>query len=115
MEHIPECVLQLNEDCENNIIHLDDATNDHQMDYMLASSMNYHENFTVKMLKHIAQYYGFKPSTKTKKQDLIDFIVEFEQNDLHGDIVSRRCTLWSYIDALLDDPFTRKFVINMNH
>jgi hypothetical protein len=115
MEDIPECVLQLNYRCENNIIDMNASTSENQLDYMIASSMNYNENFTVKMLKNIALYYGFKSSSKTKKQDLIDFIVNFEQNELHGDIVSRRCTLWSYIDALMEDPFTKKFVINMNH
>lgn len=109
MEDIPDCVLEFNNDLEKNII-----SHDNQTDYMMASYMNYQENFTVKMLKNIAQYYGFKPSSKTKKQDLIDFIIEFEQDEMYGDIVSRRCTLWSYMDELLEDPFTRKFIINMN-
>lgn len=113
MEYIPDCVLKLNNEGEN-IIAQECTTNESQIDYMLASTMNYQENFTVKMLKNIAQYYGFKPSSKTKKQELIDFIVEFEQNELHCEIVSRRCTLWSYMDELLEDRFMRKFIINMN-
>lgn len=113
MEYIPDCVLQLSNEGEN-VIAKDSTTNETRLDYMLASSMNYHENFTVKMLKNIAQYYGFKPTSKTKKQELIDFIVEFEQNELHNNIVSRRCTLWSYMEELLEDPYTRKYVINMN-
>lgn len=114
MEYIPDCVLQLNNDYGENVIEMNPASNENQLDFIMASSMNYQENFTVKMLKNIALYYGFKPSSKTKKQELIDFIVHFEQNEVNADIVSHRCTLWSYMDALLEDPFTRKFIVNMN-
>ena len=93
MEHIPDCVLQLNNDNEENVIDMNDATNKNQVDFIMASSMNYQENFTVKMLKNIALYYDFKPSSKTKKQELIDFIVNFEQSVINADVVSQRCTL----------------------
>lgn len=111
MENVPECVLALNECINENVITTNSCEN---MDYMLATCVNYQENFTVKMLRNIAIYYGFKCSSKTKKQVLIDFIMDFEQNKVNGDIVARRCTLWNYMDELLEDPFTRKFVVNMN-
>ena len=109
-EHIPNCITNL----ENEFINTDYINNSFNEDYVVAAIVNYQENYTVKMLKHIVEYYGQKCSSRTRKQDLIDCIVEFENDILNEDIVLKRRLLWSYMDALLDDNYMKKFVINMN-
>jgi len=108
-DNIPQCIINLENEFTNN----HDINHDIN-DYVVAAIINYNENFTVKMLKHIVEYYGQKCASRTRKQDLIDCIVEFENDILNEDIVLKRRLLWSYMDALLDDKYTKKFVINMN-
>lgn len=104
---LPSCISELN----NTITYTITDT----IDYKVASILNYNENYTVKMLKHIASYYGFKYNNKIKKQQLIDFIVDFESKENNTEIIIKRNTLWSYMEELLHDNYTKQFIINMNN
>lgn len=72
--------------------------------------VNYHENFTVKELQLICEYYGLK-TTKKNKAQLVDELVFFESDLLNEEIVSRRKTLWFYMDEVKNDKFMKKFVL----
>jgi hypothetical protein len=81
---------------------------------MLALEIDYADNYTVKMLKHIAAYYGFKSMTRIKKIDIIHFILHFENDILNIEIVQRRKNLWNYMSELKEDDYLKQFIIEMN-
>ena len=76
--------------------------------------INYHENFTVKELIIICDYYGVAKEIKNNKynkEEIIHFLVEFENNPLNNLIVSKRQNLWFYINELKNDKFMKKYVL----
>ena len=78
-------------------------------DYV-AQELNYNENFTLKQLHRIAEYYEIS-KRKKKKMELIEAIVLFENNPENCEIVSRRATLWGYIEEIKQDKYLSKFLI----
>jgi hypothetical protein len=76
--------------------------------------INYNENFTVKELLLICEYYGFAKdvkSNKFNKEEIIHFLVDFEKNHNNSDIVFRRQNMWFYINELKNDKFMKKYVL----
>jgi hypothetical protein len=76
--------------------------------------INYHENYTVKELILICEYYGFAKDVKANKfnkEQLIDYLVSFEMDIANADIVFRRQNMWFYINELKNDKFMKKFVL----
>jgi len=83
-------------------------------DLKLPQLINYHENFTIKELMLICEYYGFAKELKTKKynkEEIIHFLVEYELNPLNSEIVSTRQSMWIYINELKNDKFMKKYVL----
>ena len=78
-------------------------------DYV-AQELHYNENFTVKQLNKIAEYYEIS-KRKKKKCELIEEIVLFENNPENHEIVSRRVMLWEYIEEIKKDKYLSKFLI----
>ena len=79
----------------------------------MAKQIDYLENYNVKMLHHIANYYKI-PKKKLKKEQLIQLIIEFE-NDTNNDImVYNRKKMWHYMNELKNDTYFSKFVIFFN-
>lgn len=120
--NIPQCILELQNELKTTDYGVNDTygTNDVydindpcKHDIITASILNYQENYTVKSLKHIAEYYGEKVNSRTKKQQLINFIVFFENDNNNVEIVLKRKRLWSYLDALLEDKYMKKFIVNI--
>jgi hypothetical protein len=102
---INELLLQID---DNSIIQLgnDDLT--------LPQIINYNENFTVKELLVICEYYGFLKEIKTNKcnkEQIIEILVNFENDPINNDIVFKRQNLWFYINELKNDKFMKKFVL----
>lgn len=79
-------------------------------DHYLAQMQEYDLNCTTKQLICINDYYQLGNASKLKKMELIERIVWFEGNDANTEIVTRRQTLWFYLQELKNDPFTKKFV-----
>ena len=80
----------------------------------LPQLVNYQENFTIKELMLICEYYGFAKELKTKKynkEEIIHFLVEYELNPLNSEIVSRRQNMWFYINELKNDKFMKKYIL----
>jgi hypothetical protein len=81
---------------------------------MVPHMINYHENYTVKELLLICEYYGFAKEMKTNKfnkQQIIDFLVTFESDENNSDIVFKRQNMWFYMNQLKCDKFMKKFVL----
>ncbi len=83
---------------------------ENENDFFFTQVKDYELNFTSKQLIAINDYYGLGNTSKTKKLDIIERIVDFENNDENYEIVNKRQTLWFYIDELKKDPYTKKFV-----
>jgi len=80
----------------------------------LPQLINYHENFTIKELMLICDYYGFSKELKTKKynkEEIIHFLVEYELSPVNSEIVSRRQSMWFYINELKNDKFMKKYLL----
>jgi hypothetical protein len=83
-------------------------------DFTIPQMINYNENFTVKELLLICEYYGFAKDVKTNKfnkEQIIDFLVSFETDPNNSDIVFKRQNMWFYINELKNDKFMKKFVL----
>jgi hypothetical protein len=83
-------------------------------DLKLPQLINYNENFTIKELMLICEYYGFAKELKTKKynkEEIIHFLVEYELNPLNSEIVYRRQNMWFYMNELKNDKFMKKYVL----
>jgi len=94
-----------------------DETN---MEYFLKKSnfgndeLFYEEEYTVKDLLKICNYYGLEKDIRTskcKKQDIIATLVYFESLAENAKIVQKRNRMWAYITELLYDQKMKKFVI----
>lgn len=83
-------------------------------EFALPQMINYNENFTVKELLLICEYYGFAKDLKINKfnkEQIIDFLVSFETDPKNSDIVCKRGNMWFYINELKNDKFMKKYVI----
>ena len=83
-------------------------------DLVFPKMVNYNENFTVKELLIICDYYGFAKelkNSKCNKEQIIEILVSFESDPINDDIVNKRQTLWFYIGQLKNDKFMKKYVL----
>ena len=91
-----------------------------EIDYFLHKSnyrndeLFYDQEYTVKDLLKICNYYGLDKDIKTsrcKKQDIIATIIYFESLSENFEIVHKRNRMWAYITELLNDPKMKKYII----
>ena len=83
-------------------------------DLTVPKMINYHENFTVKELLLICDYYGFAKELKTNKcnkDQIIEILVSFESNLNNSDIVFKRQNMWFFINELKNDKFMKRFLL----
>jgi hypothetical protein len=78
---------------------------------------NDYQTMNLKQLLRIRDYYDHmakvdipKSKKHTKKDDIIDYILEFESNISNIDIVIRRHQLWKYINELKSDKYMKQFI-----
>lgn len=74
----------------------------------------FYEDYTIKHLLRICEYYGIEKNVKMakyKKQDIISSIVYFESLPKNARIVNNRHRMWSYIIELMNDAKMKKYVI----
>ena len=75
---------------------------------------NYIDNYTVKELLVICDYYGFAKNlkvNKSNKQEIAHLLVEFETNPINNYIVCKRKNMWFYVNELKNDKFMKKYVL----
>ena len=86
-----------------------DKNIDWSTDY-LKLQLHYTDNFTVKDLHKICDFYEIDKRRK-RKDEIVGDIVLYELDDSNIDIVNNRKRLWFYIDELKNDKFFKKYVI----
>jgi len=70
----------------------------------------FYNNFNVKYLSQILQYYGiYKP--KMIKNEMIQILVLFETQDENKDIILTRIRLWKNIEELKSHSFFGKYIM----
>jgi hypothetical protein len=72
---------------------------------------NNYENYSVKELHKICDYYGMSKISKYKKMELINLIIAFEEDDNNSYIVSRRRIMWSFMEELNGDGKMKKYIL----
>ena len=80
----------------------------------LPNVVYYNMNYTVKELLLICDYYNIAKEVKTKKynkEELCNFLVDFELNPENNNIVLKRKNMWFYINEIKNDKFMKKYVI----
>lgn len=95
------------DDCFFSEAELTDETNNG--DNLLAQHIDYFENYTLKMLHHIANYYEI-PKKRLKKEELIELIIQFENEPENSLQVYNRKRCWHYIHELKNDSYFGKYV-----
>jgi len=74
----------------------------------------YTNEYTIKDLLKICNYYGIEKnikSSKCKKKDIIETIVYFESLPENIELVEKRNRMWAYITELLNDNMMKKYLI----
>jgi len=74
----------------------------------------YDEEYKVKDLLKICQYYGIAKNIKAakcKKQDIISTIIYFENSPENYEIVEKRHKMWAYMTELLEDPKMKSYLL----
>lgn len=72
--------------------------------------VDYFENYTMKLLYHIANYYNIQKK-KLKKDELVSIIIDYENNPENSIQVYNRKRYWYYIQELQEDIYFGKFII----
>lgn len=101
-------------DVEYNNEYNDVNYNNEDNTMIMSHIINYNENFTVKELLLICEYYGFAKelkSNKFNKEQIIHFLVSFENDIENCEIVFQRHHMWYYINELKKDKFMKKFIL----
>ena len=81
---------------------------------VMAKMMDYDLNYNVKQLLLICEYYGIQKEVKTnklKKQEIINFLLEFEESSENFSIVYKRKQLWYFMSELKNDKFMKKYLL----
>ena len=109
---VQELIQTMHRECPDELIEEHPSMDDYVMDndsYMV-QELDYQENYTVKMLAHILDYYDIS-KRKMKKTDMIYAIIDFENNEENTIVVEERKMKLFYMIELRDDPFFQKFIL----
>ena len=88
--------------------------NDYNDELLIPHMVNYNDNFTVKELLLICEYYGFAKemkNNKCNKHQIISFLVVFEADPNNEAIVFKRQNMWFYMNELKSDKFMKKYIL----
>ena len=80
------------------------------LDECLAMTLNYNENYTIKDLQKIAEYYEIS-TRKLSKGELIEHIIAYEDNEDNHVKIKQRKKLWHYMKEIKRDKYLRPFLI----
>ena len=89
-------------------------TNPFDKDLHLSTSLYYMENYTIKELILICDYYGFSKEIKANKlgkELIIQCLVDWELDMRNYKVVKQRTQMWHYINELKKDKFMKKYVL----
>lgn len=75
----------------------------------------YNDNYNLKQLLKICDYYEATKTLKmlklTKKNNIIEFIVNYENSPENIYMVYTRHKLWAYMEELINNPFMKKHIL----
>jgi len=83
-------------------------------DFYNNDELYYNQEYSIKELLKICNYYGIDKNIRTskcKKQDIISTIVYFESLTENYLIVQERNLMWAYMTELFNDSKMKKYVI----
>ena len=80
------------------------------MDEYLAMTVNYNDNYTLKDLQKIAEYYEMS-TRKLSKAELIEHIIAYEDNTDNEVKTKQRKKLWHYMREIKRDKYLKSFLI----
>jgi len=113
IDEIENNTNELNFDLNELLNQIDESKiTDH--DLVVPYIINYHENYTIKELMIICEYYGIAKEIKANKCNkdiIIQILVDFETNSENSDIVFKRQNMWFYISELKNDKFMKKYIL----
>ena len=111
-------IQEIEKDTENNFnideIMMEVDNTELNYELFIPQMINYRENYTLKELLLICEYYGFAKELKNNKynkEQIIEYLVSFESDNNNSDIVFKRLNMWFYINELKNDKFMKKFVL----
>lgn len=90
--------------------YMENMWNDNLANEFITQQFYYSDNFTLKELHHIANYYDIS-KRKKRKNELIDDIIAFELDTENTEIVETRKRLWFYLNEIKNDKYLSKFII----
>ena len=83
-------------------------------DEYIESELSSYSCLTLKQLIMICDYYGITPYiriTRSKKEDIVNMLVLYENTDENYEIVMKRKRMWGYLEELKNDAYMKKFII----
>jgi len=111
---ITYCIEEIDNNENNLDFNIEDLMKEIEHDVTVPRMINYRENFNVKELLLICEYYGVSKEMKASnfnKQAIIEYLVVFENDVANKDIVFRRKNMWFYISELKNDKLMKKFIL----
>lgn len=99
----------LNNDCFFSDSKEENEWFDDTSDNLMSQHIDYFENYNLKQLHHISNYYNI-PKRRLKKDELIELIVQFENNNDNLLVVYNRKRFWHYLQELKTDSYFGKFI-----
>jgi hypothetical protein len=109
-----------NEELEDDTLDLESYSQGNKLMYFIDKDfygndeLYYNQEYTVKDLLKICDYYGIEKnikSSKCKKQDIITTIIYFESLPENYEVVQKRNIMWAYIAELTNDSKMKKYII----
>jgi hypothetical protein len=96
----------------DNLIEHDD-----KQDIFCSEISNFEENYTLKELYLISDYYGLTKNIKTNKfnkSQMIEYLVNYELSSFNSEVVAQRRKLWYFMNELAGDKFMKRFILGWN-
>jgi hypothetical protein len=96
----------------NNSNYISDSNIENYIISKLTS--DYTNNYTLKQLFIICDYYGITKqlkSYKCNKPQIIKYLIQYETNPDNKEFVNKRKTMWFYINELKTDSCMRKYIL----
>jgi hypothetical protein len=96
----------------NNSNYISDSNIENYIISKLTS--DYTNNYTLKQLFIICDYYGITKqlkSYKCNKPQIIKYLIQYETNPDNKEFVNKRKTMWFYINELKTDFCMRKYIL----
>jgi hypothetical protein len=81
---------------------------------LMTKTLDYDMNYNIKQLLMICDYYGLLKEVKLnklKKQEIISFLLDFEENIENSLLVYKRKQLWYFMNELKNDKFMKKYIL----